>query len=128
MALQYKTERIRKEFSSPKLRKDLQFIVFAVVAFAWWRFKKHITITCIKRTQAENRAVKARSQTHPEWRAVDLRARGWTPAQMRVVKRFVESVLNARQTIVVVKMHGTAIHFHIQVPRWQLKWTVQLAA
>lgn len=118
----YKTERIEREFLSPKMRPDLRLLVCAIAGYRHAKYKKRTVITCIHRSQKENKDVGAKSQTHPEWRAVDLRARDCDAREMEDVKTFIESIVEAGQKIVVVVPHGTAPHFHIQVPRWKLKF------
>lgn len=118
--LRFKTDRIAKEWNDPKLGEFLRRVVLDVAERRWTLLKVDTVVTSIYRTRQENQAVGAGSQTHPEWRAVDVRvAPEFLTEEMRIRLAINEKYPTGVRGMPRVPPldHGTALHYHVQRAR-----------
>jgi len=119
--LRFKSEREEREWAMEgKLCPKLIVVLADLVERRWTLLKQESVVTCIFRSFAENRGIGGTSNTHCEWRAVDIRV---DPTQL-FVEMAIRVALNERWPTGVAKMprippldHGTALHYHVQVTR-----------
>ncbi len=122
--LNFKTARILSEWENPLLPDFLVQMVLFLGEERFRRFSQYTTITSIFRTYAENKALKAKSLTHVEWRAIDCRAdMSIIAAEMDVralmLKKF--PTKRGEKPRVAPLNHGTAPHYHVQITRLEAK-------
>lgn len=117
--IDFKSPRLAEEWRSPLLPQLLRDLTLWLAARRLAGTGRRSVVTCIFRTFAENRALAAKSLTHVEWRAVDVRAvAAVLPFEERLrvemTSRFPTGVKLPR---VPPLDHGTGLHYHIQVTR-----------
>ena len=118
--LRFKDERLAREWNSRYLSEWLRGVVLDLAERRHTLLKVDTVVTSIYRSRQENLAVGAGSQTHPEWRAVDVRvAPEFLTEEMRI-----RVALNEKYPTGVRSMprvppldHGTALHYHVQETR-----------
>lgn len=118
--LSFKTERIKAEWDSPSMNQLLKKIVIDVAAKRWEMLRNKTVVTCIYRDKQENADALSTSQTHCEWRAVDLRVNG----SSKNAEEFIREKVNKTWDTGLKNMprvppldHGTAPHYHVQITR-----------
>lgn len=115
----FKTNRQRDEWYSDEMPGDLKALTNELALARFRAFDALTTVTEIHRTSGENLAIGATSQSHVEWRAIDLRVdylRLDTEESIR--RRFNETWptgLEPRMPRIPPLKHGTAPHFHLQL-------------
>lgn len=118
--LKFKDARLAREWEDKRLSDFLREIVSYLAEQRYSLLRIDSIVTSIYRTKQENVALDAGSQTHPEWRAVDVRvAPEFLVDEMglrtQLLKRYPTDL--KRMPRVSPLDHGTALHFHIQETR-----------
>ena len=113
------SERLQKEWDSPKLSKMVKTIVEDAAEFARTKFNWEFTVTSIFRTKAEDAALHA-SGLHVEWRAVDIRSRGIDQEAVNKVAEFINKKYaydpkRPGMKVCFKEPHGNGVHAHYQV-------------
>ena len=124
--MRFVSDRTRVEWQSSSLSPLLKSIVRDVATYARTRWKWEFTITSIYRTPQEDAALKA-SGIHAEWRAVDVRTRRRSEAQIADIAEYTNAkwIYDRRRPGLQVcfkEPHGSGPHVHFQVhPRTALR-------
>jgi hypothetical protein len=120
------------KFKLPKLKEEFYDLaqtdprIRAVVnELALWMeklFGKHLVITCVWRTEEEQRGIygEVKPSAHfcsPQCRAVDFRAhRGhFTPQEMKNIESFVKKYFPRRDGFPAAKFHGQGDNYHLHL-------------
>ena len=117
--MRFVSERVEREWKSSKLDTRLKNIVTDVAEYAKERWNWEFTITSIYRTPQEDAALQA-SGIHCDWRAVDVRTRGRSAAEIEDIARYANSrwqydPRRPRLKVCFKEVHGTGPHAHFQV-------------
>lgn len=126
MAIDFKTDRIRKEFLELQSRNPHLFSLLDELNI--WvsnNLRKDIVITHLYRTKAEHDALYA--QTPPEkrpklsphtlWQAADIRSKGFTDQEIGAIVKFITNRFknpSGKPTAFAHAIAGGAFHVHIQ--------------
>jgi hypothetical protein len=113
------SDRLKKEWESPKLAPMVKKIVEDAAEFARTKFNWEFTITSIFRSKAEDAALHA-SGIHVEWRAVDVRSRGIDQEAVNKVAEFINKKYaydpnRPGMKVCFKEPHGNGVHAHYQV-------------
>ena len=108
------------------LDRDLVKVLIFIAERWEVHFDDEPMITCAYRNLAENRGVGAKSMTHPDWRAADIRVLGLSKNLLLQIKKEVElefpelgaiSSRTGKPNLIVYGDDDHLDHFHIQVRR-----------
>jgi len=118
--LQFKEPRMELEWQNEAISPLLRTVIVFLVERRLELVHRQTVVTGIWRTRAENKALGSGSMTHPEWRAIDLRAE-W---QVLPMEMEIRNAINKKFPTGHDKMprvppldHGTGLHYHIQISR-----------
>ena len=122
-SLNCKTQRIRDELHSGEIPSKMMGILSAIIIYVLIRYSKHIELTDIFRTEAEQRAIyptkPKRKSVHQYWRGVDFVVRGLTQEQCKSICKWINKTFKyGKVPYKTCKYHriiGNASHFHLQV-------------
>ena len=126
--IKFKTKRIAKEYLHPDLSDDLLSIICILSAYCWLEFKKHITLTCIHRTQEEQDNIYLNSKKHKKqyklspwysvhqfWRGCDIRSKNFTKKERDKIVTFLNMITyDTKYKTAINHTVGLGKHFHIQ--------------
>lgn len=93
----------------------LAAIILGLGLFIFRKWRLYLTITCLNRTPAENKAVNgSKYSAHLFGRAVDVRTSDWSQEQIDAIIKYLEETWG---DFIYVKYHdaGTGNHLHINI-------------
>ena len=118
MAIQFKDESLRQEYTSLALRNWRLFnLLSALEVFVRLELKKDLIITEIYRDAATNSAQGGIANSpHMTWEGVDIRSWIYTEAEIQRILAFLNTFTfrNGKQVGVYHAVKNGAPHFHIQ--------------
>ena len=115
----YKSSRVQMEWDGPSLSPLLKSIVEDAEQFSQIAFDKDLFITCIWRSQTEDKALSG-TGVHVFWKAIDVRAASWNdPEAESMVNRtnlnWIYDPSRPEMEVAFYKEHGDGFHVHYQV-------------
>lgn len=123
--MQFKTPRIEAEYATLAMRNfRLYNLLERASTFVEEAFGKPLILTCIYRSEEENKALYAPKpqpewRPHTKWEGVDLRSSIYTEAEIEKLLNHLNmnTVYGGRRKCAVYhKISGNAYHLHIQCP------------
>jgi hypothetical protein len=106
-----------------KIDGRLRALIYDLDGYVDRTFNKKLIITCLNRTEEENKADKGKPYSaHLFGRAVDIRAKDpvtnrwyFNPEQQEQIKDYLEKTWGKDFISVNIDPHGTAPHIHINI-------------
>ena len=119
----YKTKRVQAEFDCGTIDPRLRVILIDLAEWVYFEFGKPMTLTCIRRNQAENEAVEGMersahiSDDDGYVRAADIRSRNFLKPEKKRIVHYILDKWNRRQKYVHCIYHDadSGPHFHINI-------------
>ncbi len=124
--IQFKTARLEGEYQSLlATNKRLYALLILMQEYSKLNFGKDIVVTCLYRSEAENKALYSPNpepawKPHTLWLAADLRSSIFTDAEIKKLLVFLNTITvfsGQRNCGVYHQIAGNVFHFHIQIDR-----------
>lgn len=124
MSLEFKTTRIRDEFSQLLTKNQrLFYLLTELTIYVGEKHKKPVVLTSIIRTPEEQAElykkspIKVQNSPHMRWEAVDLRSTIYTQSEASDILDYINSRIknpDGRKSFIHA-IPGGAVHFHVYV-------------